>query len=325
MPGRRLRLVEPQEEQRRLAGGAGIAIRRMVVHTAGHHCKVAVVGRGAAGCDVQLQDLRPADDVAHVDIVPVGEFPQDLVVAGATGKGGRVGHVERIDTLTTTACAAHQHGAPVRRTGGTQVGLVHHRRGIDVASVRVCRRGQLLQIRNHPARDVGKQLGTRVGIEGMEHAVVGADVEGRHAAQVRAVEARVGGTADRLRGLRHVGDARVHDVTQLAAALAECASGSAARFQRTVTAQVVQAILTVHVGRFGRGEQRGLDRGINRRPGEDAAVEHRRRCRRVVADIDVATAGRHVIELATRTDRLARGVRPARGGGRADHDLRAVR
>ena len=163
-----------------MPGGAGTAVGGVVVDAAGHHREVAVVGR-VAGCGgVHLQDLWRADHVAHVNVVPVGELPQDIAVA----KCRRVGHVERIHALATATAATHQHAAPIRRggirCGGAEVGLGGYWRAVDIAAVGVGRRGQRPQVGNCPARDVGEQLITRRGAEGMQHAVVGTDVQRRH-------------------------------------------------------------------------------------------------------------------------------------------------
>ena len=242
-PGGARRLGQVQQEQGGLAARTGMPVRRRVVDPARHHGERAVRGGGCVrGAGPKAQDLRPADHVAEVEVVAVGEFPQHL--AGVESRG--IAHVQRVDALSAGARAAHEHGLPCGGAATDDLGLGHAGRRIDEALVRagaVGGGGQERQARAHPARDVGEQFGARGGIERVQHAVVGSGVHGSGPALVGVVEAAVGVRAVALRGRPRIDDAGVDHVTEAAGALAKEAG-----FVLSYAADEIQALLAQAIG-----------------------------------------------------------------------------
>ena len=157
-----------------------LAVARRVVVAGGHQHDPALRTR--------LRDHRLAERVP--DVVRdargrrcVGELPQHLASRLALSLArGRIGDVERIEARAAGGQPAHQDGVPVRtaaeRCGAVEVDIPHGRGAVHGELVRVQRIGERIQPRIDDARHVRPQLVAVAGVEGVQHAVVGALVDG---------------------------------------------------------------------------------------------------------------------------------------------------
>ena len=147
----------------------------------------------------------------------VSELPLHLAGHGGfAGHAARIGHVNGIKALASLTESADQQRAPVG-VGATcgdegatrivEVDVEGQRRGIDVVMVGVVRVAKLRQAVDlwcavgsleKCARHIGKPLGARTGagqraVEGVQHAIVGAEVDHGRAAGPGGLESSVTG------------------------------------------------------------------------------------------------------------------------------------
>ena len=131
---------------------------------------------------------------AQVLVVRVVELPQHQLCRPGLGELSRVGDVQRKQTAPAGAFAAHQHRAPTPfRAGGFDDHVADDRRRVDVVAVLVFRVGQVMITRAgvdavQVARHIGEDFPASVGIEAMQHAVVGADIHHRLASLIGTAE-----------------------------------------------------------------------------------------------------------------------------------------
>ena len=163
---------------------------RLQVEDDQHGLVVGAVGtitqhdrRGAGAIAHHAHDRR-ADHIPH--IAGAGAFPFDVT----GGERGRRGHIQRVHALAATAEGTHQ----IVLAGDVGIRRDHHR-PIDEELVLIVATAQERQIGEvDDVRYVGEQFLAIGGIEGVQHAVVGAHVQGL--------------------GRRLIGRRRVHDVAQ---------------------------------------------------------------------------------------------------------------
>ena len=190
----------------------------------------------------------------------------------------RVGHVECEEALGTRSHATRQQGplptAVVRhRPDGQQpvdVVLEGGRRGD----------GQILQLAEQHRRHIGEHLVAGGGVEGMQHAVIGTDIDAgdRVAAGVQAVVVVEGAAAD--------------DGTHLR----EAFTIAAARIGRRALVGRIAAQVRQPLGPLGCITQRGLLRGAD--GGQPAPLERNAGARWVGGEYLAAGVPRHVGQLA---------------------------
>jgi|GEM_PF-6112436 len=172
----------------------------------------------------------------------MGEFPQH---AQAEGKGRRVGDIQCEQALRAGAGRAHQHAAPV----AAHLRLAGRQGPVDIGAVAVVGRRQCGQGTEQHVRDIGEQFAAGAGIEGMQHAVVGAKVDGRNAplrAPLEGAVARIGpGMRHRVGARANEDGGAVHGVAQQAGTAPE-----APAFERAVAAQEVQPLRAQAVAGF---------------------------------------------------------------------------
>jgi hypothetical protein len=144
----------------------GIAVAVVVTGTEEHH----EVGTG----DIGARNERLAVGESQVG---VGEFPQH---AGRQRRFAvnrrRIGHIQGVDAVAAGIQTAHQERVPtavtelyVARCGGT----IHK----ELVVLVVKRIAEIGEMGEHPIRNIGEFLVTGIGVERMQHAVVGAHVK----------------------------------------------------------------------------------------------------------------------------------------------------
>src|SRR5699024_11154329 len=113
-----------------------------------------------------------AINVAEVAIVAVHEFPQQDGLGVCLAEIRRVRDVEREYALATSAEGAYEYGVP----NGVEKHVAHGQATVDIRFVRVVLCPQSIQIRVYRGWQKSQGFLAGLGIEGVQHAVVGADV-----------------------------------------------------------------------------------------------------------------------------------------------------
>ena len=148
----------------------------------GRHAAAAVVAvaedhhPGVIGA-VRSDDDGLAERIAHVRVAGLGKFPEHPV--GEFGfRGDRFGvrHVQAEIALAAFSQSAHEQRVRCRAAKNARP-LFHGGGEVDVKTVGVGRVGQELEVAEDQVRHVGEDLHARVGIEGVQHAVVAAGVD----------------------------------------------------------------------------------------------------------------------------------------------------
>src|SRR3546814_2730950 len=119
--------------------------------------------------DVCSSDLQP-----HVTIT--ADIEQDIAGAEAT----RIGYIEAKHALAAVSKRSDQDIPAVRVGGGhREAAIGHHYRTVNVVAMRVVRRTQLFEVGHaHPTRHISEDFLAVRAAERMQHAVVGADIQG---------------------------------------------------------------------------------------------------------------------------------------------------
>ncbi|KFB71028.1 MAG: hypothetical protein AW09_003853 [Candidatus Accumulibacter phosphatis] len=203
-----------------LAGG-GIEHVQITVAIAGLGGAVDIVQAGGhedhPGAILELRDDRAAEGVAEMAVgpypgshaIPAGIAPAELPQGF---RNCRIGHVQGVITLAALVESADQNRFP----GGTCIDVPHRWRTIDVelVSIGVVVVRQLEEIGQNQSRNECPGLLSGRRDEGMQHAIVGADIEHRRTPGMVALECCI--AAIRVGGEWPLDESRlgVHEVTQ---------------------------------------------------------------------------------------------------------------
>ncbi len=149
---------------------------------------------------VHLDYRRAAVGIPEIGVIGVRELPQQIVGRSRLSECGGIGHVQGKDLPAAFVQARDEDRVP--RGVAAEECIDHGRRTVLIILVRVVRLRQAVQVRQHDAGDEREHLlaGTRgirsirvrARIEGVQQAIVGADVNDGLAARFVRAERAIG-------------------------------------------------------------------------------------------------------------------------------------
>ncbi len=238
--------------------GAGVELHHKKAGVAAG-LMVAVAEYGAPAAIGQPHDGGLAEGVTQIGIITIGKLPKYNFVGLGFCVAVGVGDIQGEEALAAAPQPCHQNGAPAG-TGiaGREVaeGILHGHGAIHAVLVAVILVRKGLQLAEYLVGHIGQHLFAGVGIEAVQHAVIGADEDHLAAVFIGALESVVGG-ALHVVGIVEIGRADIEwvgvdHIPQRIVADTKLPATDA--FVAAVAAQVIEHRLSGQIGLLAAGE-----------------------------------------------------------------------